>query len=164
MTAALVVFTADDRMLRRMDVATGPCMSISGRALVGPGRQLHGDTVAELTALYWALAGRTDDGALEPVGFAGRGELHRLRPDFAEAVASLVNDKDYESRERQFLDPVAQRWQATHRWQRGMQRGGLIMRLNDWGLTVAEGIRLGREAYCWRGPAVEMYEVHPSSG
>ncbi len=52
-SVAVVVFTTPERELRRMDVATGPCVPTGGRRrpLAGPTRQDHGETPRHTAAL-----------------------------------------------------------------------------------------------------------------
>jgi hypothetical protein len=58
---AVVVSTTPERELRRMDVATGPCVPTGGRRrpLAGPTRQDHGETPRHTAALLKAQLHRS---------------------------------------------------------------------------------------------------------
>jgi hypothetical protein len=74
MTTAFVVFTADAEVLRRMDIATGPCVPVAGRALVASSRQMFGDTFDAVAALHQVLPSQDRDQAFEDRRRVGRGE------------------------------------------------------------------------------------------
>lgn len=160
---ALVVFTADEKMLRRMTVAGGPCKPVGSRALVGPSRQNYGDTFDDIAALAPLLIGSAPATAWQNETREGPGELRQMTPAFEAALAGLAVPGDYDESMRVVIR-VAQRWLEQHRWPRGMQVGGLTMLLQSWSVHLADGLARGRQGYCWRGPSVEAYEAVTSSG
>jgi len=161
MSVALIVFTADDRMLRRMDPATGPCLPVQGRPLASRHLQMYGDTFEEVEALSSALSGQPEASTFAATVRVAPGELRRLSPTFASALAALVSASTYEEQERSVL-PVAERWHSSRSWPRGLELGGLALRVHDWAATLAEGLPKGRDGFCWRGPSVPVYDVTAS--
>lgn len=155
---ALVVFTADEKMLRRMSVADGPCVPVGSRALVGPSRQDYGDTFDDIDALAPLLVSRAPATAWQNQTQEGPGELRQMTPAFEVALAGLAVPGDHDESMR-VITPVAQRWSEQHRWPRGMEVGGLTMRLHSWSVLLADGLARDRQGYCWRGPSVEAYEA-----
>ena len=152
----LVVFTADQKMLRRMTVAGGPCVPVGSRALVGPSRQDYGDTFDDIAELAPLLTGQPAPTAWQNGTQEGLGELRQMTPEFASALAGLAVPGDYDESMR-VIRPLAERWLEQHRWPRGMEVGGLTMRLHSWSLHLTDGLARERQGYCWRGPSVEAY-------
>lgn len=157
-TVALVVFTADDKMLRCLDAATGPCLPTTGRPMASPGRQRYGDTFDEVESLFTTLTDQPPQAAFVRRTRTGDAELRRLSTAFASSLAALADASDYEGQMKLVL-PVAARWQGSRRWPRGMELGGLALRVHEWAVTLADGLARGRDGYCWRGPSVPEYEV-----
>lgn len=168
---AVVVFTTPERELRRMDVATGPCVPTGGRrrALAGPSRQDHGETPRHTAALLTALTGQPAAGALEVVARAGEGVLHVCSEGFLDAMADAreelgrlaSEDQVTGSRLREArMEQYDTAWRTATRWPRRVESTSHRLHRLHWALTARER---GQPLYCWHGPSAPMYEViaHP---
>ena len=73
----LVVFTATDKDLSRMDVALGPCVAANGqkKSIVSGLAQDNGETPEQAGALLTALTGEPSDRALRLVSASGAAQL-----------------------------------------------------------------------------------------
>src|SRR3954454_19690214 len=86
---AVVVFTADDAKLRRLDVGLGPCVIASGqrRPLVSPLMQDLNETPEQSSALFTVLADGEAPDALRLVAATESSKLFGCNQGFLNAMA-----------------------------------------------------------------------------
>ncbi|VEH27283.1 Uncharacterised protein [Cellulomonas fimi] len=167
---AVVVFTVQPDRLRRMDVATGPCVPQSGlkRPLQGVLAQDLGESPAQSAALFTALTGHAPEGALVVLEEAGSGRLSVCSETFLNAMADACEEhlaladadeaagrKDLPTFARAY-DELAVAWRQAVRWPRHV--APLSQRLGR--LGSARHARLKEQPlYMWHGPSVPMFAI-----
>jgi hypothetical protein len=170
-----VFFAVPERDLREMDVATGPCVPITGRSksLCSPLLQDGGELPHHTAALFTVLTGRDADGSLELVQQSGLGRLYVCSKQFltamAEANAQLLalghqdddaGDKDL-PRFGARHDELDRAWLNATDWPPHFVGTG--NRLTRLGLA-AEAVRKGLPLWAWYGPAVRQFVVATGTG
>ncbi|OMQ15523.1 hypothetical protein A7K94_0208805 [Modestobacter sp. VKM Ac-2676] len=164
---AVVVFTAPERELRRMEVAIGPCVATGGRkrALAGLTRQDLGETPRHTAALLTALSGEAAPGALEVVAREGKGVLHVCTERFVNAMAEAREELVRLAAEDQArgtrlwderVEQYEQSWRTATTWPRRVESTSHRLGRLHWALTARER---GHPLYCWHGPSAQTYEV-----
>jgi hypothetical protein len=154
---ATVVFTARDDEVASMNVRIGPCVERVGprggrvRPIVSPWDQ-YSDRVDHLETLFEILvpgdrvdlvAGRVE----QPPG-----ALLTLSPDFAAALRDM--DPSDAGHER-----IQRAWLAAVDWPKGMQLGGLTMRLMEYNAKARTALHFGHGLYCWSGPELPFLGI-----
>jgi hypothetical protein len=172
---AAVLFAVPKRRLHELDVATGPCVPIAGRAkpLRSPLNQ-HGSELPHHTAaLYTVLTGRDSAGALELIEQSGPGRLYVCSHEFVTAMAEAnvhllaLSDEDnaagdtdlprFAARHRE-LDLA---WLQATDWPSNF--AGTGNRLTRLGLAH-EAVRKSWPLWVWYGPAVPQFVVVTGTG
>lgn len=167
---AVVVFTVPPDRLRRMDVATGPCVPRAGfeRPLQGALAQDLGESPAQSAALFTALTGRAPEGALVVLDEAGRGRLSVCSETFLNAMADACEehlaladaDKAAGSKamptSARAHDELAAAWRQAVRWPRHVAPLGRRLARLGW----ARQARLKEQPlYMWHGPSVPVFAI-----
>ena len=137
-----------------MNVAIGPCVERVGprggrvRPLVSPWDQRPG-RLDHLERLFELLAGRERGGLVINRVHVEPGTLLTLSPAFAAAL----RDVDIGA------DRVQRLWLDAIDWPKGMQIGGLTMRLLDYSSKAIAARHRGQELYCWSGPELPFLGI-----
>jgi len=149
-----VVFTATAQEVAAIDVTIGPCVERVGprggrvRPIVSPWDQ-HPDRIDHLERLFEILVpgdrGDLSVGRIQD----GRGMLDTLSPEFANAI------REFESGSEQ----IQRAWLHAIDWPKGMQIGGLTMRLLDYAVRATTAHQRGQALYCWSGPELPFLGI-----
>lgn len=167
---AVVVFTVPPDRLRRMDVATGPCVPRAGlkRPLQGALAQDLGESPAQSAALFTTLTGQAPERALVVLEEAGRGRLSVCSETFLNAMADTCEEhlaladadraagrKDLPTFVRA-QEELAGAWRQAVRWPRHVVPLGQRLGRLGW----ARQARLeDQPLYMWHGPSVPMLGI-----
>jgi hypothetical protein len=158
---AVVVFTADDAKLRRLDVGLGPCVIAIGqrRPLVSPLMQDLNETPEQSSALFTVLADAEAADALRLVAATESSKLFACNQGFLNAMANaseamLATDgaDDFAAEQNR----LSEAWLKAVRWpDRYVGLQNRLHRLADARVAREKGLTL----YFWFGPAVVMRTV-----
>ena len=163
---ALVVFTASDKGLSKMDVALGPCVAADGqrKSIVSGLAQDNGETPEQAGALLTALTGEPSNKALRLVAASGSGQLFACTERFLDAMAdaselllATTTDDDFVAEQNR----LSEAWMASAAWP--SHYVSLRNRLHRLGKARAARTK-GQTLYFWFGPAVPMRTVVAGSG
>lgn len=163
-----VVFTAPEKRLSAMDVATGPCVPVGGRkhSLVSVHQQEGPESPEQMFALHTVLTGAFADNAMYLIEEKSGSQLYRcsdaLVSAMAEANEMLVRlgdedeargDSAYTSQQAKFAELDAA-WMEAGNWHAAMVgTRNRLMRLGKARIARDKGQPL----YCWYGPKVPEY-------
>jgi hypothetical protein len=163
---SLVVFSATDKQLSKLDVSLGPCVIAAGqrRPIQSPLMQDGGETPDQASALFAVLTGRKPDDALRLVSESGHGRLFVCSADFLDAMANAsqamqgIPNLDNFTAEYDRLDSA---WMKAVKWPAGyVSVKNRLSRMAHARVAREKGIPL----YFWFGPAVPMRTVVAGTG
>ena len=162
----LVVFTASDGDLSKMDLALGPCVTVSGqrRPIVSELAQDTGETPEQAAALLTVLTGEPSDGALRLISASGPAQLFACTDQFLDAMADASEQMLATKTDDDFVaeqDRLSDAWMGSADWP--SHYVSLRNRLHRLGMARAARAK-GLTLYFWFGPAVQMREAVAGPG